>query len=56
MLWLSLGNSTTAVCGQIAGAHYGYDSIPKAWKERLYMHETIIRLADKLGSSGINSD
>ena len=48
-------DTTAAVCGQLAGAHYGYDSIPKEWKERLYMHETIIRLADKLGSSGLNS-
>ena len=49
-------DTTAAVCGQIAGAYYGYDSIPKEWKERLYMHETIVRLANQLGGSSINPD
>ena len=49
-------DTTAAVCGQIAGAHYGYDSIPKEWKERLYMHEMIVRLVDQLGCSSINPD
>ncbi len=49
-------DATAAVCGQIAGAYYGYDSIPKKWNKRLYMHETIVRLADQLRGSGINPD
>lgn len=49
-------DTTAAVCGQIAGAYYGYDSIPKEWIERLYMHETIVRLANQLGCSSINPD
>jgi len=42
-------DTTAAVCGQIAGAHYGYDSVPKEWKERLCMHDEILELADRLG-------
>jgi ADP-ribosyl-[dinitrogen reductase] hydrolase len=49
-------DTTAAARGQIAGAYYGYDSIPKEWKKRLYMHEKIVRLADQLGFSGIYLD
>jgi len=41
-------DTTGAVCGQIAGAYYGANAIPKAWIERLALRETIIGLADRL--------
>jgi ADP-ribosyl-[dinitrogen reductase] hydrolase len=41
-------DTTAAICGQIAGAHYGAGSIPAAWLERLAMREDIELLADSL--------
>jgi ADP-ribosyl-[dinitrogen reductase] hydrolase len=41
-------DTTGAVCGQIAGAYYGANGIPKAWIERLALRESIIGLADRL--------
>jgi ADP-ribosyl-[dinitrogen reductase] hydrolase len=41
-------DSTGAVCGQMAGAYYGADGIPRVWIERLALHEAIIGLADRL--------
>jgi ADP-ribosyl-[dinitrogen reductase] hydrolase len=41
-------DTTAAVCGQIAGAHYGIDAIPKTWRERLVMADEIMGLADRL--------
>ncbi len=43
-------DTTAAVCGQLAGAFYGEDGIPKAWKRQLAQYEMIIELADKLNS------
>jgi ADP-ribosyl-[dinitrogen reductase] hydrolase len=47
-------DTTAAICGQIAGAHYGIGSIPPKWLERLVMREDIELLADGLlkGSLG----
>jgi len=45
-------DTTAAVCGQIAGAHYGESGIPANWLERLTMREEIASLADRLYSSG----
>lgn len=42
-------DTTAAVCGQIAGAHYGLKAIPKEWLIRLYNYETIVQMADELG-------
>jgi ADP-ribosyl-[dinitrogen reductase] hydrolase len=39
-------DTTAAVCGQIAGAHYGFCSIPDGWVNKLAMKSTIIDLAD----------
>lgn len=41
-------DTTAAICGQIAGAHYGIRSIPSAWLARLAMREEIELLAESL--------
>jgi len=41
-------DTTAAICGQIAGAHYGVSGIPSHWLERLVMRDEIIELADAL--------
>jgi ADP-ribosyl-[dinitrogen reductase] hydrolase len=41
-------DTTAAVYGQLAGALYGVDAIPVAWRERLALRETTERLADGL--------
>jgi len=41
-------DTTAAVCGQVAGAHYGAGGIPDAWLTRLTMGDQIAALADQL--------
>jgi ADP-ribosyl-[dinitrogen reductase] hydrolase len=41
-------DTTAAVCGQVAGAFYGYSGIPKSWVELLALRDEIIGLADSL--------
>jgi ADP-ribosyl-[dinitrogen reductase] hydrolase len=41
-------DTTAAICGQVAGAFYGEDGIPKRWLDRLVMREEIGLLAEKL--------
>jgi ADP-ribosyl-[dinitrogen reductase] hydrolase len=41
-------DTTAAVCGQLAGAHYGASGIPTTWLSRLVMHEEMTALADQL--------
>ncbi len=41
-------DTTGAVCGQIAGAFYGYDAIPQHLKDGLYQHDMIVELAEEL--------
>ena len=41
-------DTTAAVCGQVAGAHYGVSCIPARWLERLAMRAEIERLAVQL--------
>ena len=41
-------DTTAAVCGQIAGAHYGEDGIPAAWLAQLCMRDKILVFADRL--------
>ncbi len=51
LLAVNLGDdadTTGAVYGQIAGAFYGEEGIPEAWREKLAMRETIEQFADKL--------
>jgi ADP-ribosyl-[dinitrogen reductase] hydrolase len=52
LLAASLGDdadTTAAICGQVAGAHYGDSGIPPHWLAQLVMREEITRLADQLG-------
>lgn len=58
LLAANLGNdadTTAAICGQIAGAFYGYESIPFEWRNRLYENDDISALAMELGSLNRNS-
>ena len=51
LLAVNLGDdadTTGAIYGQIAGAHYGAESIPAAWRKKLAMVEKITSLADNL--------
>jgi ADP-ribosyl-[dinitrogen reductase] hydrolase len=41
-------DTTAAVCGQVAGAHYGAGNIPADWLEKLTMRGEIESLADNL--------
>lgn len=41
-------DTTAAICGQIAGAHYGVGAIPPRWLNELHWSEKIGRMADQL--------
>lgn len=41
-------DSTGAVCGNILGAYIGYNAVPKKYKERLELHDLIVKVADYL--------
>jgi ADP-ribosyl-[dinitrogen reductase] hydrolase len=41
-------DTTAAICGQLAGAHYGETAIPKSWLEQLHWSARIRSMADKL--------
>ncbi|KLD71965.1 ADP-ribosylglycohydrolase family protein [Xanthomonas pisi] len=41
-------DTTAAICGQLAGAFYGIDGIPAAWRERVQDADGIVALADRL--------
>ncbi|MFN3307598.1 MAG: ADP-ribosylglycohydrolase family protein [Anaerolineales bacterium] len=41
-------DTTAAVCGQIAGAYYGVEKIPRSWLSHLARAEEIRHLADQL--------
>jgi hypothetical protein len=41
-------DTTGAAYGQLAGAHYGADSIPAAWRERLALRGLIEGFAERL--------
>ena len=46
-------DTTGAIYGQLAGAFYGVEAIPGAWRERLSQLELIIGLADQLHALAI---
>ena len=51
LLAANLGNdadTTAAIYGQLAGAHYGVEGIPAEWRAKLAMAEEITALADAL--------
>lgn len=41
-------DTTAAICGQLAGAYYGYSCIPKKWKVNISLHDNILEFADAL--------
>lgn len=41
-------DTTAAIVGQLAGAHYGVGAIPSHWLERLYMRADIDQMAEAL--------
>lgn len=47
-------DTTAAICGQLAGAYYGADSIPQDWLECLYLADEIRLQAKRLAQSPIN--
>ncbi|MXW28610.1 MAG: ADP-ribosylglycohydrolase family protein [Chloroflexi bacterium] len=51
LLAANLGNdadTTAAIYGQIAGAHFGVSAIPNSWRRRLTQSKTIMAMSDKL--------
>ncbi len=44
-------DTTAAICGQLAGAYYGVDGIPRTWRNRLAMTEYIDQTAQRLFAS-----
>ncbi|SFP32077.1 ADP-ribosyl-[dinitrogen reductase] hydrolase [Variovorax sp. OK605] len=41
-------DTTAAICGQLAGAFYGADAIPRDWRDKLVMRGDIEQMADQL--------
>ena len=48
-------DTTGAIFGQIAGAHYGFESIPTQWRQRLTMGTEIASMADHLHDHAFRS-
>ena len=48
-------DTTAAVAGQVAGAFYGIDGIPRPWRDKVAMADFIIDLADRLTARTVNS-
>lgn len=46
-------DTTAAICGQVAGAHYGELGIPAHWLAQLAMREEITTLADRLYATAV---
>jgi ADP-ribosylglycohydrolase len=44
-------DTTSAICGQLAGAHYGVGGIPETWRNKLAKRELIEQLFDGLYQS-----
>ena len=41
-------DTTAAICGQLAGAYYGVDAIPRDWLDKLVMREEIATMVETL--------
>ena len=48
-------DTTGAIFGQIAGAHYGVEAIPARWRQRLAMSADIITIVDDLFERSIHA-
>jgi ADP-ribosylglycohydrolase len=49
-------DTTAAIYGQLAGAFYGYKSIPKKWREKLYAHKLLVSIGQWLYCEGQKFD
>lgn len=45
-------DTTAAIYGQLAGAHYGYNALPDRWKKRVYAEKFIRCLSKWIGYEG----
>jgi ADP-ribosylglycohydrolase len=55
LLAVNLGDdadTTAAIYGQLAGAHYGIEGIPREWRDAIAQGELILGLADGLLDAG----
>ena len=43
-------DTTAAITGQLAGAHYGLDGIPADWRAKITLHDQILGMADALAA------
>jgi len=53
LLTVNLGDdadTTGAVYGQLAGAFYGLEAIPRSWSDKLAQGELILSMAEKIFS------
>lgn len=41
-------DTTAAICGQLAGAYYGFEDLPQDWLNKLYLKDEIILLVETL--------
>ena len=51
MLAVNLGDdadTTGAICGQLAGALYGSEGLPKEWRNLLHEHERLMEYSQAL--------
>ncbi len=48
-------DTTAAICGQIAGAHYGVEAIPGAWRAKITMSQEIDKMARELAGRALVS-
>lgn len=46
-------DTSSAICGQVAGAYYGRTGIPHDWREKIAMRETIEKIAEDLYQSAL---
>jgi ADP-ribosyl-[dinitrogen reductase] hydrolase len=47
-------DTTAAICGQIAGAHYGVAAIPAHWRQQLSKLDDMLLMADQLHAAAIS--
>jgi len=45
-------DTTAAICGQLAGAHWGESGVPRRWLDRVHLGDEIRSLADALSDFG----
>jgi ADP-ribosyl-[dinitrogen reductase] hydrolase len=59
LLAVNLGDdadTTGAVYGQLAGAFYGEENIPSAWRDTIAQRELILELAERLYAAAETSE